>query len=368
MKELARFRDPAVAQRVLREIHETLSKPRVIMEICGGQTHALLRHGIDQLLPAGLELVHGPGCPVCVTPVEIIDQAIALAARPQVVFTTFGDMMRVPGSGKDLLTVKSEGGDVRIVYSPLDAVAIARSNRDRKVVFLAIGFETTAPNTALAVAQAHRERLDNFSLLVSHMLVPPAMRALLQSPLNRVQAFLAAGHVCAVTGWQPYERIAEEFGVPIVVTGFETVDLLRGILGAVRQLETGEARVENAYERIVKKEGNPAALQQIHRVFEVCDRSWRGIGVLPESGWRLRPEWAAFDADKLFPAPGFAGPAVTECISGLILQGAKKPPQCPAFAVRCTPQTPLGATMVSGEGACAAYYRYRKSSGDGHGR
>ncbi len=356
MNAAAPFRDPAIARRLLDEIGRTMTRPWTIMEICGGQTYAILHHGLDQLLPPGLELVHGPGCPVCVTPIDFIDKAISLARRPDVIVTTFGDMMRVPGTAANLLSVKSEGADVRIVYSPLDALDLARHNRDKKIIFLAIGFETTAPNSALAVAQARKEDLANFSMLVSHMLVPPAMRVLLGSPMNQVQAFLAAGHVCAVTGWKPYQALAEEFRVPIVVTGFESVDLLRGILQVLRQLEAGAARVENAYERIVKPEGNRLALAQIEEVYEVCDRTWRGLGTLPQSGWRLRPDYAAYDADKIYTFDTSSSEENSECISGLILRGVKKPPQCPAFSVRCTPQHPLGAPMVSSEGACAAYY------------
>ncbi len=361
MKFLSEFQDPDAAARILAEIKRTVTHPWVIMEICGGQTHAIVRSGIDRLLPSQIELVHGPGCPVCVTPLELIDKAIAIASQPNVIFASFGDMLRVPGSRKDLFIVKSEGGDVRIVYSPLDAVRIAREHPDKQVVFFAVGFETTAPGNAMAVVQAQRERLNNFSLLVSHVLVPSAMQALLSSPLNRVQAYLAAGHVCAVTGWKQYESIASQFRVPIVVTGFEPLDLLAGILSAVKQLESGRAFVENQYARVVSREGNIAAQETVERVFEIADRKWRGIGVIPQSGFRLRPEFAAFDAEHRFAVGEIEVAEPPECISGLILQGLKKPHECSAFGRRCTPQTPLGATMVSSEGACAAYYSYQRN-------
>ncbi len=354
------YRNPEIAKRLLEQIHRVTTRPWVIMEICGGQTHALLASGIDQLLPLHLQLVHGPGCPVCVTPLETIDKAIAIAGRPEVVFTTFGDMMRVPGSATDLFTVKSRGGDVRMVYSPLDAIELARVMPDKKVVFLAIGFETTAPNTAMAAYIAKKEGLKNFSLLVSHVLVPPAMQALLASPHNRVQAYLAAGHVCTVMGWQPYESIARNYKVPVVVTGFEPVDLLQGILQAVTLLEHQQYSVVNAYGRVVNKQGNLAARQRIAEVFTVCDRSWRGIGRIADSGWRLRDEYSEHDAEQVFRLHDMVVQEPPECISGLVLQGLKKPVDCPAFAGRCTPQHPLGATMVSGEGACAAYFAYHR--------
>jgi hydrogenase expression/formation protein HypD len=320
----------------------------------------LLRHGIDQLLPSQLQLVHGPGCPVCVTPIEIIDKAIALAARDDVILTTFGDMMRVPGSTEDLFNAKSLGADVRIVYSPLDAVELARKTPDKKVVFLAVGFETTAPNTAMAAWIAKKGKLTNFSLLVSHMLVPPAMAALLTSPQNRVQAYLAAGHVCTVMGWEPYDSIARDFKVPIVVTGFEPVDLLQGILQAVTLLENQDYKVVNAYGRVVSRQGNLAAQQRIADVFIRCDRKWRGLGLIADSGWRLRDEYAEHDAECVFQLQGLAAQEPPECISGLVLQGLKKPFECSAFGNRCTPQHPLGATMVSSEGACAAYFAYHR--------
>jgi hydrogenase expression/formation protein HypD len=361
MKYLEEFRNPEIARTILEKINAAVTKPWVIMEICGGQTHAILRNAIDRLLPKEIELVHGPGCPVCVTPLEMIDQAITIAAQPEVIFVSFGDMLRVPGSEKDLFTVKSEGGDVRIVYSPLDAVRLAQENPDRKVVFFGVGFETTAPATAMSVWQAHQLKLDNFSLLASHVLVPPAMTALLESPDNRVQAYLAAGHVCTVMGWQAYDAIAAKYGVPIVVTGFEPVDLLDGILGAVMQLEAGQAHVENKYTRVVQKEGNPAAQDTVNRVFKVIDRTWRGIGVIPQSGLGLREEFEPFDAASLFDVEGLSVTEPSVCISGLVLKGVRKPNECPAFGKECTPQTPLGATMVSSEGACAAYYNYGRS-------
>jgi len=363
VKYLDEFRDPAIAHEILTAIRRTARRPWVIMEVCGGQTHAILRNAIDRMLPEQIELVHGPGCPVCVTPLELIDRALAIAARPEVIFTSFGDMLRVPGSRKDLFTVRSEGGDVRVVYSPLDAVAMARANRRRKVVFFAVGFETTAPATAMAVRLADRERLDNFFLLAAHVLVAPAMTALLQSPQNRVQAYLAAGHVCTVTGSDAYETMARQFRVPVVITGFEPVDLLAGILAAVRQLERGEARVENCYARAVAATGNIEARGAIADVFEVRDRKWRGLGMIPRSGLSLRGAYAAFDAERHFALEHLDVDEPAVCISGLVLQGVRKPEECAAFGTRCTPQTPLGAPMVSSEGACAAYYAYHRLSG-----
>ena len=360
MKYLQEYREPGPCRVLLERIAAAATRPWTIMEICGGQTHAILRHGIDQLLPPSLTLVHGPGCPVCVTPLETIDRALAVAARPGVIFTSFGDMLRVPGSRDDLLRVKSRGGDVRFVDSPLAALDLARRHPDREVVFLAVGFETTAPGNAMAVRQAAREGLTNFSELVSHVLVPPAMAAILASPANRVQGFLAAGHVCAVMGWREYEPLAERFGVPIVPTGFEPVDLLQGILSCVEMLERGEPGVENRYARIVKRDGNPAARAVVDEVFEVCDRPWRGIGVIPRSGLRLRAGYAAFDAERRFDVGDISPQEPPECISGQILQGVKKPDQCAAFGKACTPATPLGATMVSSEGACAAYWKYHR--------
>lgn len=352
------FRNPDLAGRLLKELSAN-SRPAVLMEICGGQTHSLLASGLDQLLPPTLELVHGPGCPVCVTPVEMIDKAIHLAENRQVLFTTFGDMMRVPGSKGDLLAAKSRGADVRMLYSPLDALTLAEQHPDKQVVFWAIGFETTVPATALAVWMAREKRVKNFSLLVSHVLVPPAMRRLLASPQNRVQAFLAAGHVCAVTGWQPYQSIAEEFHTPIVVTGFEPVDLLLGIHRAMQLLRTDCARVDNAYGRVVRRYGNEAAMKRIADVYCECDQTWRGLGLIPAGGLRLREEFADYDAEKIFDLQSDHKAESGPCISGLILQGLKKPSDCPSFCVDCTPEHPLGAPMVSAEGACAAYYHYR---------
>jgi hydrogenase expression/formation protein HypD len=329
------------------------------MEICGGQTHSIMRSGLDQLLPPEVELVHGPGCPVCVTPLELIDKAILLASQPDVILTSYGDMLRVPGSGRDLFSVKAAGGDVRIVYSPLDALKIASDNPEKTVIFFAVGFETTAPANAMAVAQAKAQGIDNFAVLVSHVTVPPAISALLESPDVRVDGFLAAGHVCTVMGYWEYEPLAIKYDVPIVVTGFEPVDIARGILACIKQLEAGRAEVENAYERSVQRDGNQPAQTIINQVFEPCDRAWRGIGVLPTSGYRLREEYVAYDAEQRFPEIQTIDTQESElCISGLVLQGIKKPDQCPAFGKECTPQNPLGATMVSSEGACAAYYRY----------
>jgi len=359
MKFVDEYRDAAVVKSLVAAIARATTRPWTVMEICGGQTHAIVKFGLDEMLPPGITLVHGPGCPVCVTPVELIDQAVELARRPGVILCSFGDMLRVPGTTIDLLTAKARGGDVRIVYSPLDAVALARSHPTREVVFFAVGFETTAPANALAVTRAHREGLHNFSMLVSHVLVPPAMRAILGAPDNQVQGFLAAGHVCAVMGTAEYGPIAREFGVPIVVTGFEPVDILEGLLRCIRQLEAGQAAVENAYTRAVRDEGNPAARALVREAFMVVDRNWRGLGPIPGSGLGLRPELAEHDAPGKFGLPPAALGAPGECISGEIMRGVKKPHHCPAFGTRCTPEHPLGAPMVSTEGACAAYYRYR---------
>jgi hydrogenase expression/formation protein HypD len=360
MKYLDEYRNPEIVKKMFDEIHAITTKPWVIMEICGGQTHSIMKNGIDQLLPDKIELVHGPGCPVCVTPLEQIDKALEIASRPDVIFTSFGDMLRVPGSSKDLFMVKSEGADVRIVYSTLDAVKIARENPDKKVVFFAVGFETTAPNNAMAVWQAHREGLKNFSILVSHVLVPPAMEALLSSPQNRVQGYLAAGHVCTIMGWEEYIPIAAKYKVPITVTGFEPMDIVEGILLTVRQLEKGTHEVENQYARLVKREGNLPAQELIGKVFQVSNRKWRGIGEIPMSGLSLRPEFENHDADIVFDLGEIKVDEPPECISGIILQGLKKPHECPAFGKECTPQNPLGATMVSSEGACAAYFSYHR--------
>ncbi len=358
MKYITEYRDANLVKGVVDEIRRTVTRPWVIMEICGGQTHAILRHGLDQILPPEVELVHGPGCPVCVTSLELIDKALAIASQPGVIFTSYGDMLRVPGSGCDLFSVRAAGGDVRVVYSPLDAVKIAQQNPDKQVVFFAIGFETTAPANVTSVMQASALGLKNYSILVSHVRVPPAMHAILGSPDNRVQGFLAAGHVCAVMGYWEYPPIAKQYGVPIVVTGFEPLDIVQGILLTVRQLEQGKAEAENGYPRVVTFEGNKPAQKIIQQVFMECDRKWRGIGLIPASGWRLRPDYAAFDAERRFQVEGIQSQESTLCIAGQILQGMRKPHHCPAFGVECSPEHPLGATMVSSEGACAAYYRY----------
>ena len=360
MKYLDEFRDPVLAKNILDEIHKTVTKPWVIMEICGGQTHSIIRNGIDQVLPKEIELVHGPGCPVCVTPLEIIDKALEIASRPNVIFTSFGDMLRVPGSNKDLFMVKSEGGDVRTVYSPLEAVQIARDNPEKEVVFFAVGFETTAPGNAMAIYAASKEGLTNFSELVSHVLVPPAMETLLSSPDNRVQGYLAAGHVCTVMGWDEYEPIAENFRVPIVPTGFEPLDVLEGILLVVKQLEAGLFNVENQYLRSVKREGNRQAQTIVNTVFEVTNRKWRGIGEIPASGLTVRKEFESYNAEKKFAVENITTEESDLCNSGVVLRGLKKPHECPAFGKECTPTHPLGATMVSSEGACAAYYKYQR--------
>lgn len=330
------------------------------MEVCGGQTHAIVKFGVDELLPENITLLHGPGCPVCVTPVELIDKAVEISTRPDVIFTSFGDMLRVPGTKSDLLASKAAGGDVRIVYSPLDALKLAKDNPDKQVVFFAVGFETTAPANAMAVYQAKQQRISNFSILVSHVLVPPAIEAILSSPGNRVQGFLAAGHVCAVVGYTEYEPLALKYQVPFVVTGFEPVDILQGIYLAVKQLEEGRAEVENQYARCVRREGNQPAQQLVREVFTIVPRKWRGIGQIAQSGLGLRPEYAEFDAEKRFGLTDYGVEESSTCISGLVLQGMKKPHECPAFGTLCTPEHPLGATMVSTEGACAAYYRYRR--------
>ena len=360
MKYLDEFSDPDLARALLDRIHDVTTRPWALMEVCGGQTHSIIRHGIDQLLPDGIEMIHGPGCPVCVTPLETIDRALAIARRPEVVFCSFGDMLRVPGSHDDLFTVKSEGGDVRVVYSPLDALTIARENPDKQVVFFGIGFETTAPANAMTVHQARRLGIPNFSLLVSHVLVPPAIAAIMESPTCRVQGFLAAGHVCSVMGTGEYPPLAERYGVPIVVTGFEPLDILEGIRRTVVQLEEGRHELENAYPRAVPPEGNPAAKAMLRDVFEVTDRTWRGIGMIPESGWRLSERYAEFDAEQRFDVTGIRTEESPLCRSGEVLQGLITPHECAAFGKECTPRTPLGATMVSSEGACAAYYAYRR--------
>jgi hydrogenase expression/formation protein HypD len=350
------YHDPAIASRLADRLGATVTRPWTVMEVCGGQTHTLIRHGIDQLLPEGLELVHGPGCPVCVTPLSVIDHAIDIARRPGVVLCSFGDMLRVPGSTDDLLQARADGADVRVVYSPLDAVQVARDEPDRQVVFFAVGFETTAPANAMAVQVAAREGLANFSLLVAHVLVPPAMVAILTAPGNRVQGFLGPGHVCTVMGWADYEPITQGFGVPVVVCGFEPIDLLEGLVMLVEQLEAGRCEVENQYVRSARREGNPAARAVMAEVFEPCDRAWRGIGVLPRSGLALREAFRPFDAAERFPRRDGKAAEPEVCIAGLVLQGRARPDQCPAFGTDCTPERPLGAPMVSSEGACAAYH------------
>jgi hydrogenase expression/formation protein HypD len=354
------YRNAKTATAYMERIRAVITKPWIIMEICGGQTHTIVKSGIDKLLPPMLTLVHGPGCPVCVTPLEIIDKAVAIASRTDVIFTSFGDMLRVPGSEKDLLTVKSQGGDVRIVYSPLDAVKLAQQNPDKKVVFFAVGFETTAPANAMSVWQAQQLGLKNFSILCSHVLVPPAIEAILSSPTNRVQGFLAAGHVCTVMGYEEYIPLASKYRVPIVVTGFEPVDILQGILMTVRQLEEGRKEVENQYSRSVRREGNRPAQELINKIFKTADRKWRGIGTIPQSGYRLRDEFAAFDAEQVFDVKAIQTQESLVCIAGQVMQGLKKPHDCTAFGTQCTPEHPLGAPMVSSEGVCAAYYHYGK--------
>ena len=360
MKHLDEYGDPIRAGRLLEEIRRLTTRPWALMEVCGGQTHSIIRHGIDQVLPEQIELLHGPGCPVCVTPLETLDRALAIAARPEVIFCSFGDMLRVPGSSGDLFGVRSRGGDVRVVHSPLDAVRIATEHPDSEVVFFAIGFETTAPANALAVQTAARLGLTNFSMLVSHVLVPPAIGAILDAPDCRVHAFLAAGHVCAVMGYSEYFALVDRYRVPIVITGFEPVDLLDGIRRAVSQLESGRAEVENAYPRVVKERGNPGARAAIDEVFEVCDRAWRGIGVIPSSGWKLRVRYRLFDAEERFASAGISTAESPLCRAGEVLQGRITPSECPAFGRECSPRTPLGATMVSEEGTCAAYYTHRR--------
>jgi hydrogenase expression/formation protein HypD len=358
MKYLDEFRDAALAQPILNDIRRITTRPMALMEVCGGQTHSIIRNGLDQLLPGEIELIHGPGCPVCVTPLELIDKALAIAARPEVIFCSFGDMLRVPGSGQDLFGVKSAGADIRIVYSPLDALKIARQNPEREVVFFGIGFETTAPANAMAVVQAKRLGLKNFSMLASHVLVPPAISAIMESPAHRVQAFLAAGHVCTVMGYWQYEPLVEKYQVPIVVTGFEPLDILEGIRLAVKQLAEGRVEVENGYPRAVTREGNQPAQKILSEVFEVTDRTWRGIGVIPQSGWRLAAAYRDYDAEIKFEVTDIHTQESPLCRSGEVLQGLIKPHECAAFGKACTPVKPLGATMVSSEGACAAYYNY----------
>jgi hydrogenase expression/formation protein HypD len=366
MKYLDEYRDADAARKLAAQIARSSRQSWTIMEVCGGQTHAIVRFGIDELLPSNITLVHGPGCPVCVTPVEMIDKAIEIAGRPEVIFASFGDMLRVPGTDLDLLSVKARGGDVRMVYSPMDALALARANPDRQVVFFAVGFETTAPANAMAVSQARRLRISNFSLLVSHVLVPPAIEAILASPHCRVQGFLAAGHVCTIMGSAEYEPLAKKYSAPIVITGFEPLDILDGVRRCIVQLEEGRAEVENAYSRAVRPGGNGPAQALIADVFRVVQRRWRGIGEIPQSGLALSGKYAEFDAELRFGTARIVIEESSECISGRVLQGIRKPHDCPAFGTRCTPDNPLGATMVSSEGACAAYYRYRRFSETTH--
>jgi hydrogenase expression/formation protein HypD len=360
MKYMDEYRDERLVRSLAAQITEAVTKPCVLMEICGGQTHTIMRYGLDEILPPEVELVHGPGCPVCVTPLETIDKAIELATRSDVTLVSYGDMLRVPGSRSDLFQAKASGADVRVAYSPMQALKIARTEPDRQVVFLAIGFETTAPANAMAVWQAKREGLQNFSVLVSHVLVPPAIRALMASPENRVQGFIAPGHVCAVMGYEQYEALVQDFSMPIVVGGFEPVDLMEAVLMLVKQLETGRAALENQYVRSVSYAGNLPAQQVVREVFEIADQKWRGIGTISNSGLRLRPRYAPYDASRVFGLEDFSVEEPPDCMSAQVLQGLKKPTECPAFALQCTPENPLGAPMVSSEGACAAYYRYRR--------
>ena len=360
MKFIDEYRDEGSVAWFAEAIRRVTTRPWTIMEVCGGQTHAIVKFGIDELLPQDITLVHGPGCPVCVTPVELIDKAVEIAARPEVIFCSFGDMLRVPGSQRSLFDVKAGGGDVRIVYSPLDAVTLAKQNPAREVVFFAVGFETTAPANAMSVFQAHQAGLRNFSILVSHVLVPPAMEAILSSPQNRVQGFLAAGHVCTVMGYTEYEPIAARYRVPIVVTGFEPLDILQGLHMCIQQLEEGRVEVENQYSRCVRRDGNAPAQQLIREIFKIVPRKWRGVGEIPQSGLGLREAYQEFDAEERFGLAQMVAEESSECIAGLVLRGIKKPNECEAFGTRCTPERPLGAPMVSSEGACAAYYSYRQ--------
>lgn len=360
MKFIDEYRNAETVHQFAQLIAQITTRPWTIMEVCGGQTHAIVKFGVDELLPPEISLLHGPGCPVCVTAVELIDKAVEIATRPEVIFTSFGDMMRVPGTKGDLLSAKAAGGDVRMVYSPLDALKIAKNNPHKQVVFFAVGFETTAPANAMAVYQAARQHIDNFSILVSHVLVPPAIEAILSAPDNRVQAFLAAGHVCAVVGYEEYEPLARKYQIPFVVTGFEPLDIMQGIYMSIKQLEEGRFEVENQYARCVRREGNRSAQDIVREVFTVIDRKWRGIGEIPQSGLGLRQPYTHFDAEIRFGLTDYTVEESNMCISGTILRGIKKPFECPAFGTLCTPEHPLGATMVSSEGACAAYYRYRR--------
>jgi len=366
MRFLDEYRDAKLAAHYAGKIRSIATKPWTIMEICGGQTHSIVKYGIESLLPEGLTLVHGPGCPVCVTPLEMIDRAIAIAERPEVIFTSFGDMLRVPGSKKDLLTVKANGGSVQIVYSPLDAVRLAREFPEKEVVFFAVGFETTAPANAMAIVEARRLRLNNFSVLCSHVIVPPAVEAILSSPEHSIRGLLAAGHVCTVMGYHEYIPIASRYRIPIVVTGFEPVDILQGIFMTVKQLEEERAEVENQYSRAVRQEGNIPAQELMREVFEITDRTWRGIGEIPRSGLRLRESFSDLDAERRFPVADIHSQEPAECVAGMVLRGIKRPYECPAFAVRCTPEHPLGAPMVSSEGSCAAYFQYGRVRHEEH--
>lgn len=360
MKYIDEYRDARAVEKYISRIKSITTKQWDIMEVCGGQTHAIIKFGIDQLLPKEINLIHGPGCPVCVTPVELIDKAIKIASEPSTIFCSFGDMLRVPGTKNDLFSAKANGADIHIVYSPLDSLKIAKENPSKEVVFFAVGFETTAPANAMAVYQAKKQGIKNFSILIAHVLVPPAMEAILSSPTNKVRGFLAAGHVCTVMGYTEYEPIAAKYKVPIVVTGFEPLDIVQGIYMCVKQLEEGTFKVENQYTRSVRRYGNRPAQELIKKVFTIVNRKWRGIGNIPSSGLGLRDEYIEFDAERRFNVESYTAEESTECISGIILQGIKKPPECPAFGTKCTPEHPLGATMVSSEGACAAYYRYRR--------
>lgn len=360
MKYLHEYRQRDAIEKIAGEIARITTRPWTIMEVCGGQTHAIVKYGLTQFLPDRVELVHGPGCPVCVTPLDIIDKAMAIAARPEVIFCSFGDMLRVPGSEQDLLAVKAAGGDIRPVYSPLHAVELAERNPDREVVFFAIGFETTAPANAMAAFMAHQKGLRNFSLLVSHFLVPPAIDSICAAKDSRVQGFLAAGHVCAVMGYEQYHPLAAKYRIPIVVTGFEPLDILEGMLMCIRQLEQGRSEVENQYARAVQRSGNVPAQEMLNRVFQVSSQGWRGVGPIAASGLRLRPEFAAFDALQKYKLDNCPAVDDSGCISGEIMLGQKKPVDCPHFGTRCRPEKPLGAPMVSSEGACAAYFRYSK--------
>jgi hydrogenase expression/formation protein HypD len=365
LKYLDEYRDADASRQCADAIRKITTRPWNLMEVCGGQTHAIVRFGLDEMLPEKINLIHGPGCPVCVTPIGIIDKAIAIASRQEVIFCSYGDMLRVPGSEQDLFKVKSDGGDVRVVYSPMDAIRLAQQHPEREVVFFAIGFETTAPANVMTVVQAQRLGLRNFSVLVSHVLVPPAICAVLESPHNLVQGFLAAGHVCAVMGTSEYLPLINRYKTPIVVTGFEPLDILQGVYLCVKQLEEGRAELENQYARVVRAEGNPTAIAQVQRIFRTVSRKWRGIGEIPESGWELRPEFSQFDANQRFQVQDISAEEPEECIAGEVLQGHKKPFDCPAFGVNCNPENPLGAPMVSAEGACSAYYRYRRQRAKG---